>query len=757
VTSTGLPPWIENVQHTPSPPQPDLDPIVVTATVTPDGTTTSMELHYVIGADRPPTEVMVTMVDDGSGNDGPASDGVWALPPGSEIPAQPAGTPVRWRITATGPTGTMQFPRDDDTVVYSGTAVLDPPGSSLPIFHWWIDPDDYQDATCIDPPPCHLLTDDTEPALLFFDGKFYDGVEVRVRGSSSRYWLKKSWKFFFPQGHNFTAPGLIERDVDTFNLQGNYSDKSFMREILAWETQRDGGAPWLQTFPVRLEKDGQFFGLYTYLEAPESDWLRRMGLDPNGARYKAQSDMRVWPFESLDTVYEKKSRFDEDYSDLFDFINGINEPLDQEAIDFVYDNVDIPRTLNYIALKTIMHDNDHMRKNYFVYRDTEGTQRWTMHAWDLDLTFGKNFDGQTVFADVIWADEDSLPGYPTNVSPSHPLFGTSARRKVDDLWNRFIDRMLAIEPIRTMYYRHLRSLMDKLLVAGRYEARMDELAPQIAADAALDVLESWGQQGQAQDVYVAADVIRFEYLDPRRLHLFETHAACTLEIPGPQSALPPIQITEILFAPGDPEAEFVELYNPSSTDAVDISGWRLDGLALTFPGGSVILPESYALVVKNDPVFRATHGGGKYILAQYKGSLNDLGESLVLRNQFGGVVASVQYDAAPPWPDVGGGESLELIDLTQSSDRVANWDASQSVGGTPGLANSVAASLAPIPELSINEILVDNQTVNQDNAFENDPWIELYNRSSETIDLSPMYLRTIRGSSCTTDRARRST
>jgi hypothetical protein len=167
-----------------------------------------------------------------------------------------------------------------------------------------------------------------------------------------------------------------------------------------------------------------------------------------------------------------------------------------------------------------------------------------------------------------------LPGYPAYISPSHPLFGTFDHRKVDDLWNRFIDRMLAIDSLRTMYHRRLRSLMDELLAPGRYEDRLDELAPRIAPDAALDVLQPWGQQGAAQDVYEAADVIRNEYLAPRRVHLFETHSVGDTEIPDAQPALPPILITEILYAPpGDPEWEFVELYNPSPTKCRKRTWW----------------------------------------------------------------------------------------------------------------------------------------------------------------------------------------
>ncbi|NIX21666.1 MAG: hypothetical protein GWN07_18210, partial [Actinobacteria bacterium] len=77
--------------------------------------------------------------------------------------------------------GDMSSPRSDDTIHYHGTVVLDPAlASDLPIFHWYIDPVDYQAA--ID----HRLTDETEPAVLFHDGVLYDNLRVRVRGQSAR-------------------------------------------------------------------------------------------------------------------------------------------------------------------------------------------------------------------------------------------------------------------------------------------------------------------------------------------------------------------------------------------------------------------------------------------------------------------------------------------------------------------------------------------------------------------------------------------
>ena len=36
------------------------------------------------------------------------------------------------------------------------------------------------------------------------------------------------------------AEALIEREVDTFNLQSHYGDKSYVREVLAWESFGQG-------------------------------------------------------------------------------------------------------------------------------------------------------------------------------------------------------------------------------------------------------------------------------------------------------------------------------------------------------------------------------------------------------------------------------------------------------------------------------------------------------------------------------------
>ena len=676
VDAEGLPPWISDVRH--GTPEPGV-PIPVTAFVEDAAT---VDFTYLIGFGVP---VHVAMLDDGLNGDGEAGDGVY----GAIIPAQAVGTLVRYRIDAAGATGSMGLPRDDDTVAYTGTYLVDPTlVSNLDIFHWIMDPVDYANAVA------HWSTDATEPALLFYQGVLYDGLQVRVRGQSSRSWPKKHWNFKFAKGHGFAGEGYAEVPVSGFNMQSSYADKAYVREVLSYETFRDAGCPSHTAVPVALYQNGQFFGLYTYLEDKDTQYLKRNGVDDNGSLYKAYSQCEYTALGSLPGRFEKKSPEDGDYTDLFEFLSGINLLTGQARRDFIFDNVDIPGMLSYLAASCLIHNNDQVAKNYFLYRDSNGTQRWNMQAWDMDLTFGRSFQG-AVLNDVMFADEDDVGR--VNVSPSHPLFGDSEHQKWDRLWNRFTDVLYEDPEIREMYYRRLRTVMDELLVEGRYEARIDELAALMANEAEMD-RQKWGWYGQSQTLSMAVAILKQDYLAVRRTHLYVTHGVPG-EVPEGQSAAPVVVINEIMYNPYDDpnepvgygeEKEFVELYNPSPTESVDVSGWTLDGVGLTIPYGSVILPNHYLVVVRNDVVFRAAYGSGHFVAGQYDGALDGSGERLALLDRAGEIVDEVTYGDLLPWPTEpdGAGPSLELIDWSLDNDLPGSWAASEAIGGTPGVENS---------------------------------------------------------------------
>jgi len=667
-TATGLPPWIPKVEFKKRP-----DPgeaVEVSATVI-DAITTLLIYRVDLGSER-----TISMTASG-----PSAEGTLYK---ATIPGQPAGSLVRLRIQAMGATGLNGYPRFDDTIQNVGYFIEDPALSTqLPVIHWFIDPSRYELALQ------HAHTDLTEPAALVYNGDVYDSVQCRVRGGSARWWPKLHWKFVMPKAHDFNLSQL-PRPIDRFNLQGSYSDKTYLREILSWESFQEAGVPSNRMFHVRLHQNNKFFGLYLFLEQPDDDWLARHGLSEDAAHYKATEEAdgsNTASPAALVAKYEKESRESEDYSDLWEFLQGVNSTDGESRRRYLFDHIDIPAMVNYLAVNAVIHNNDHITKNYYLYRDTEGTGRWRMFPWDMDLTFGRHYLGApedewgVVLNDTIWADVDVIPGR-EDVSPGHPIFGDSRHQKWDFLWNRIIDALFQEADIREMYFRRLRTLMDLLLVPGKYESRIDALVPLFQAEAQQDA-QRWLQYGEPQTVAQAVGHVRGQFLPTRRQHLSVTHRVPG-EIPEAQSAAPRVVINEIMYAP--PQAtddEFVELFNCSWDEAVDLSGWTIAEIQLTIPAGTVIPARDFVVFAKKDDRFRQTYGSGIYMAGEYKGNLPDSAGTLTLANSSGSTVDSLAYAAVS-------GSSLERIDPDNPDAQASNWAGSSEAGGTPLAQNSVS-------------------------------------------------------------------
>jgi hypothetical protein len=414
-------------------------------------------------------EVTVAMADDGSGADATSGDSIFT----ATIPhaAAEPGDLVRWYVTAgdvTGDRSQVPPPLTPTTAPeYFGTVVTDPDvDSALPILQWFLQPGTEGAAD----------TRGGTRAALFYDGMFYDNVFVRVRGGSSTRLVKKSYKFDFNPGYHFRfatdTPLVSEINVNT-----TYTNKDTIRQALAFDTYAAAGVAGSVAFPIRVQRNGSFFSVAMFVEQPDEDLLRREGLDPEGALYKMYNT-----FTSGTSRVEKKTRLDEDNSDLVDFIAQVNGASAAELQRVIFDQVDIPAVLNYLAATVIMQNNDQSAKNYFLYRDTEGTGEWRILPWDLDLTFGLHFmTNDSILDDAIWADKDAFTTRAgVTIWPSHPLVA-DRQHPGNRSWNRLIDALYRVPEFRSMYLRRLRTLMDQFLQPPetpadslRFERQLDD-------------------------------------------------------------------------------------------------------------------------------------------------------------------------------------------------------------------------------------------------------------------------------------------
>ena len=199
-------------------------------------------------------------------------------------------------------------------------------------------------------------------------------------------------------------------------------------------------------------------------------------------------------------------------------------------------------------------------------------------------------------------------------------------------------------------------------------------------------------------------------------------------------------INEIMYHPTNSHAEFVEIVNRSSSHNFNLSGYRLNGLDFVF-GGTIIHTGEYIVVTRNRATYGATYKNAAAVVGEFSGSLQGGGETIQLlmplTTNTWQVLDEVKYDDDPPWPAKadGGGPSLQLIDATRDNNRVGNWAVGASVLYTPGAPNSVTGSLPAFDQIWISEVMPSNTASFKDNAGEYEPWAELFNSGSNSVNL----------------------
>ncbi|MEM7391844.1 MAG: CotH kinase family protein, partial [Verrucomicrobiota bacterium] len=408
-------------------------------------------------------EVTVPMRDDGISPDALAGDGLFtARFSGTLNP----GEMVRWRYEAEDTDNRISreppFLDPLDADEYFGTMADDPATNSslLPVVHWFVE----------DPAAANTLAGTR--GSLYFLGDFYDNILADRHGQSSGGFPKKSYDLDFNRGNRFKWK-RGEGRVKDINLLTNWADKSKVRNTLGYETVALAGAPSHFAFPVRVQQNATFFSVADMVEDGDDDSLERNGLDPNGAFYKM--------YNRLDTAAsgaEKKTRKDEDASDLQALIDGLTTGSALEQRQYAYDHVDIAQAANYYAVQSIYGNHDWGHKNYYMYRDTEGDGEWYPITWDVDLSFGHLWNP----VDFYFNDE-LHPDNGVNIGVGN---------------NRLRQDLYAYPAFYEMFTRRLRTLMDDILqppgtpVEDRYyERRYDEIADLIdpahtLSDAELD-------------------------------------------------------------------------------------------------------------------------------------------------------------------------------------------------------------------------------------------------------------------------------
>lgn len=613
-------PIITDVQHAPEILMPGDDVVVSARVVAREAAVAEVTLLSTVDHGA---QGMATMRDDGEGVDAQAGDGIFtAAIAGSTLfgPRIKAGHLVRWAIHATDTASAESrlptyLDRDgvEQSPEYFGTMAQVTLDTALPVFSWFTDKE------------AASRTRGGARASVFYEGRFYDNIFVRQRGGATNGQSQKfNFSNAFPCYVNDALPAVGE-----LNLNAQGSDNTFLRQPLAFETFQWVGGASCDAFLTVMRLNGEEDRTGVLIEQVDEDFLERYGFDPLGDLYKLVQRANLQPvFADTITGIEKKTGDETDLSSMATLVEGLD--LEGDALTaYLFDSINLPQVVNYLAVRSIIQDADDVRKNFYVYYDTFGTQEWAIFPWDKDWTFGVTGDGGQHL--------------------KHPFFGDEAHRKDNaNQWNKLYDAMFNQAATKQMVLRRLRTVMDTILqpedtpeADRRFETRVDELFAQAEGDVPASA---------------ASTVKRF--FPERRRDLYQTYASL---IPNAQDAAPPMSFGTIRFQPesGDQDDEFIELLNPNRV-AIDLSGWTLEGaVTFTFAEGTVVPSSSLfnpglnrLYVSPNVRNFRSraispTGGEGLFVQGPYDGHLSNRGETLILKNREGVVIAEQAFEGDP--------------------------------------------------------------------------------------------------------------
>jgi len=324
-------------------------------------------------------------------------------------------------------------------------------------------------------------SDEEFPATFTFNSSFLnlteDNIGFRLRGNTSRYAAKKSFKVSI----NSFDKG---RDIDGFeklNLNGEHNDPTIVRAKIGWDLMNKLNVPSSRANHVEFYINNEYRGLYLNVEHIDEEFVEERFGNKNGNLYKClyPADLN---FKGNDPnlykeviygrrAYELKTNEDvDDYSGLADFIDILNNTSDSQFRSKIGNRFHVNSFLKALAVEVLLGhwDNYGMNMNNYYLYDNPSDGKFYYIPYDLDNTLGVDF------FDVDWAS--------WNI---YQFMDQNAERPL-------VSRILAVKAYREEFTR----IMDRLL---REEFNSAILFPRI------DTMKEKIQNAAEKDLYRTYD------------------------------------------------------------------------------------------------------------------------------------------------------------------------------------------------------------------------------------------------------------
>ena len=263
----------------------------------------------------------------------------------------------------------------------------------------------------------------------------YDGqISIEIRGSSSQMFPKKQYALETQDidGENLNVSILGMPEENDWILHAPYSDKSLLRNFLAYELARDMGHYSSRTRFCELVINGDYKGLYIFMEKIKRDNNRvdisklnpdeTTGDDLTGGyivkvdKWDGENNEGWWsdsPLPGFDGVWyqyhypEPDDIVDEQKDYINNYITDFELLIASESYNDpntgYYDQVNLGSFIDVSLMSEISKNVDAYRLSAYMYKDKDSEDgRLTMGPiWDYNLAFG-NADYYAGWDPVGW-------------------------------------------------------------------------------------------------------------------------------------------------------------------------------------------------------------------------------------------------------------------------------------------------------------------------------------------------------------------
>ncbi len=302
------------------------------------------------------------------------------------------------RERSTNETGTLKVGVAENNGGPGNVAIVDPSKYTeeygLPVFHLTYEPP--------------LTSGSYKGARLIYRGRTYQ-VEAKYRGATSGAFPKRSFTFKFPDEDLFdeTVYGDGFVDKKRIALVTTFNDNSYVRTRLAFDlwSRISPDNIRVRTYSAVLYANNRYLGLYTVADLPHKRLMADHGLDKDSDLFKAVENdanfSRVrrdgTPKASLREGFEKKVGEPEmgqphAWDTLEAFIGFVADSDDATFRAQFPQRASLKDYENWWIFNTLIHGTDSHSKNAYHAYDPNTQGPWRFIPWDLDASFGQNFD-----------------------------------------------------------------------------------------------------------------------------------------------------------------------------------------------------------------------------------------------------------------------------------------------------------------------------------------------------------------------------